>query len=473
MSILTNTVLRSYRFLILKIIRTARRRPTSMSYKSRECHFVLRCLMKRGHELLKMALTHSRCIHLYLMIMISIPIPTEAQDRTLGYGSLQTWEENSWLLLLDRNDSFEGRFSEKGILKRFTPLVDSKYQLDILGSQFDPLEDFYWNSQTNGARWRGTSATTLTLTSFAEFKTSVDLGGPWKMDALFDQITDRGFEGSAIRLQFSRELNASGKIFSGMHLDPHKAGGDFWVGTRWEKGINQITGQLAVLDALNDFLHTTLDAALHPHGDTTVVYTQQPLAFRLSDHLRVSENIRLEAYGMFMPTGQSIISSKSQKNGGFTLEESARYLGGLLEWNPSERLLLAGSFTEVSAESDRAITNVSLTPSNYHLLERTREITAFGIFRANTNWAFSLTGVRKAMSEKRTFQSDTADNVDYLLKVWMSKLDISYTTAKGFIAKSGLLHSNSKVPRGKGSMNVTNSMPGKFYRFLLNYFYQL
>ena len=94
---------------------------------------------------------------------------------------LKIWEENSWLLFLDRNDSFGGRFSEKGILKRFTPLVDSKHQLDVLGSQFNPVEDFYWNSKTNGVRWRGTSATTLTLTSSAEFKTSIDLGGPWKM----------------------------------------------------------------------------------------------------------------------------------------------------------------------------------------------------------------------------------------------------------------------------------------------------
>ena len=174
-----------------------------------------------------MALKYSWCTYLCIVIIGTIPTPTKAQDRILGYGSLKIWEEKSWLLFLDRNDSFGGRFSEKGILKRFTPLVDSKYQLDVLGSQFDPVEDFYWNSKTNGVRWRGTSATTLTLTSAAEFKTSVDLNGSWKMDARFNQLMDSGFEGSAIRLQFSRELEKSSEIFSGMHLDPHKAGGDF------------------------------------------------------------------------------------------------------------------------------------------------------------------------------------------------------------------------------------------------------
>ena len=440
-----------------------------MTCNSLKCRLVLRCLTERGYQLFIIALKYSRCTYLCIVIIGTIPTPTKAQDRILGYGSLKIWEENSWLLFLDRNDSFGGRFSEKGILKRFTPLVDSKYQLDVLGSQFDPVEDFYWNSKTNGVRWKGTSATTLTLTSAAEFKTSGDLNGSWKMDARFNQLMDSGFEGSAIRLQFSRELERSSEIFSGMHLDPHKAGGDFWIGAKWKKGANQITGRFTILDPLNDFLHVTLDAALHPHGDTTVVYTQQPLAIRVGDHLRLSNDIRLEVYGMLMPAGQSIISSKSQNNEGFTLKESARYLGGLIEWTPTEYLLLAGSYTEISADSDRANTHTSFRPLNNQLLEQTHEITAFSIFRPNPNWTLSLTGIRKRMLEKRTFQSNSANNINYLLTLWMSKLDISYTTTNGFMTKGGFLHSNSKVPEGKGDMNVTKSLAGNFYRFLLNF----
>jgi len=426
-------------------------------------------LKKKINQLLRVALIPSSPILWCLIVIGSIPQASEAQTQPLKYGSLQTWDENLWLLFLDRNDSFQGRFSDKGTLKRFTPLVDSKYQLDVLGSQFNPIEDSYWNSRNNGVRWRGTSATTLTLTSSAEFKTSVDLGGPWEMSALFNQVTDRGFEGSSIRLQFSRKLSQSGRIFSGIHLDPHKAGGDFWIGNDWESGPNRVTTQLAVLDPLNDFLHVTLDASLHPHGDTTVVYTQQPIALRLADHLRLSKDFRIEIYGMLMPNSQSIISRKHQKAEEFTLRESARSLGGLVEWKPSEHFLLAGSITEVNANSDRTMTNDLATHSNYQLHENTRAITGFAIFRPTNNWTFSLIGVKKLLSEKRSLSSDLISDKNYLLKVRMSKFDVAYSTSNGFVTKTGLLYSNSETPRGDGGMHVTNSLAGNFYRFLLNF----
>jgi len=428
----------------------------------------MRNLKKIVDQLFGVALTSSHLILWCLAVTASIPRISVAQEQVLQYGSMQAWEENLWLFFLDRNDSFQGRLSEKGILKRFTPLVDSKYQLDVLGSQFNPLDDSRWNETANGVRWRGTSATTLLLTSFAEFKTSVDLGGPWTMNALFNQTTDRGFEGSAIRLQFARTLGRSAKIFSGVHLDPHKAGGDFWIGTEWDKGPNRVTSQLTILDPLNNFLHVTLDASLHPHGDTTVVYTQQPVAIRLADHLNLNDNLRIEAYAMLMPTARLDISSRKGEHGGFTLGESARYLGGLIEWTPTKRLLLAGSITEVDTDSDRIIKNTLRTNPNQELLEMTREITGFTIFRPNRHWSFSATAVKKTMMEKRTLHQASTSNVDYLLKIKMGKLAVAYSNPNGFITRTSLLHSNSEVPKGVGEMNVTNYLAGKFYRFLLN-----
>jgi len=428
----------------------------------------MRNLKKISDQLFGTVLTSSHIILWCLVITASIPRISLAQEQVLQYGSLQTWEENLWLFFLDRNDSFQGRLSEKGILKRFTPLVDSKYQLDVLGSQFNPLEDSRWNETANGVRWRGTSATTLLLTSFAEFKTSVALGGPWTMNALFNQTTDRGFEGGAIRLQVARTLGQSAKIFSGIHLDPHKAGGDFWIGAEWNKGPNRVTSQFTILDPLNNFLHVTLDASLHPHGDTTVVYTQQPVAVRLADHLNLHENLRIEAYAMLMPTALLDSSSKKEEYGGFTLGESATYLGGLIEWTPTKRLLLAGSITEVNTNSDRTINNTLRGNSNHELSEMTREITGFGIFRANNHWSFSATGVKKTMMEKRTLRQDRTNNVDYLLNIKMGKLAVSYSNPNGFITKTSLLHSVSEVPKGIGEMNVTNYLAGTFYRFLLN-----
>ena len=156
------------------------------------------------------------------------PDPTPADS--VGHGTLRTWEEELWLTLLDRKDSFGGQFSDRGTLKRFTDLVDRKYLLDLLGFRFSPMESYRWYQRDEGFRWRGGSATSLDLASFTEFKAQVPLGGPWNMGVRLDQISGPRFDGSAVRIRFSRDLEETAVAFAGLHLDPHKNGGDIWVG---------------------------------------------------------------------------------------------------------------------------------------------------------------------------------------------------------------------------------------------------
>ena len=202
----------------------------------------------------------------------SKPDPTPADS--VGHATLRTWEEELWLTLLDRKDSFEGQFSDRGTLKRFTDLVDSKYLLDLLSFRFTPTESYDWYQRDQGFRWKGGSATTLDLDSSAEFKANIPLGGPWNMGVRMNQLSGPRFDGSAVRLRFSRDLGETAAAFAGLHLDPHKSGGDISVGGQWNPGPAKITAQFTVLDFLNNLLYVTLDAAIHPRGDTTIVYVR-------------------------------------------------------------------------------------------------------------------------------------------------------------------------------------------------------
>jgi hypothetical protein len=395
--------------------------------------------------------------------------PESAQEDSLGHATIQTWEEELWLSLLDRKDGFGGAFSERGTLKRFTDLIDSKYLLDLLSFRFTPMESYDWYRQGQGFRWRGGSATTLDLASAGEFKAEVPLGGPWNMGVRMDQTSGPRFDGSAVRLRFSRDVGETATAFAGLHLDPHKSGGDVSFGGQWNPGPAKLKAQVTVMDFLNNLLFVTLDAAVHPRGDTTVVYEQQPVALRTSGEVALSDRVRLEAYGTVVLPSSVVVHQRDDRAMGFTTDESVWYAGTMLEWTPTPRLLGAASLTHVRANSTRTANSVAAGVEGYDLVERTTEVEAFVAYRASERWSLSGTAVRMWMPERRDVTGDPSQDVDYLLKAWLTKLDATFTARGGFVGRAGFMSSNTSVPRGLGSMDVTGLLDDEFYRMLMNF----
>ena len=385
----------------------------------------------------------------------------------MGHATLRTWEEELWLTLLDRKDSFGGQFSDIGTLKRFTDLIDSKYFLDLLGFRFSPMESYRWYQRDEGFRWRGGSATSLDLAAFAEFKAKVPLGGPWNMGVRVDQISGPRFDGSAVRIRFSRDLEERAVAFAGLHLDPHKNGGDIWVGGQWNSGPAKLTAQFTVLDFLNNLLFVRRRAAVHHRGDTTVVYERQPIALRTSGEVALSDEVRLEAYGSIVLPSIVVVHQSDDRALGFTLDESVWFAGTLLEWTPNPRVLVAGSVTNVRARSKRTPNSVAASVEGYELVERSTEAEAFLAFRPSERWTISGTAVRMWLPERRDVTDDPSRDVDYLLKAWLTKLDLAFTARGGFLSQVSLLTSTTRVPRGLGRMDVRGILDNEFYRFLL------
>lgn len=415
-----------------------------------------------------------------LMMLVSglwAPPPATAQQRdrpspapadTLGHATLRAWEEELWLTLLDREDSFDGRFSDHGILKRFPPSIDSKYLLDLHSSRFPPMESHDWYRRTNGFRWRGTSITTLELASLAKFKAAVPLGESWRADIHLDQASNPSFDGSTVRIDFSRVLGRARRVFAGLHLDPHKRGGDVWVGTDWSTATTQVTAQVVVLDFLNNLLYGPLDAAGQTIADSVVVYERQPVALRTAADLRLSESVRLEVFGSVFFPSRVMTHAEEDEALGFALEESVWYAGALLEWAPTPRLLVSGSATNVSAHSERRPNSPAALVQGYELSERTTEIEVFFAFRPSERWTIGGTGVRKWLPEKRTVQDDPTSDVDSLLGAWLTGLDVGYSAPSGFTGGLALFRSDTSVPRGEGQATVWGELPDEFYRVQVN-----
>ena len=388
---------------------------------------------------------------------------------SVGHATLRTWEEDLWLLLLDRQDTFEGRFSDEGTLKRFTDLMDSKNLLDLLSFRFTPMESYDWYQRDRGFRWRGGSVTTLDLASSVEFKTRVPLGGAWNLGLRMNQMSGPRMDGSTVRLRFSRDFSEKATGFIGWHLDPHKSGADVSVGGQWNPGRAKLTAELTALDFLNNFLFVTMSRRGFPRGDTTIVYESRHMALRTSGEVALSDQVRLEAYGSALLPSTVVVHDKGDRAIGFTQDESVWYAGTLLEWIPNPRILLAGSVTNARAYSKRTGNSVAAAVDGYELVERSTEVEAFLAFRASERWTLSGTAVRMWLPERRDVTDDPSQDIDFLLNAWLTKLDLAFAGRSGFRSRVSVMSSNTGVPRGLGSLDVNGGdLDDEFYRGRLN-----
>ena len=123
----------------------------------------------------------------------------------------------------------------------------------------------------------------------------------------------------------------------------------------------------------------------------------------------------------------------------------------------------------MSARSTRTPNSVAAAVEEYELVERSTEAEAFLAFRASERWTLSGTAIRMWMPERRDVTDDPSQNIDFLLKAWLTQLDVTFTGRGGFLSRVGLLASNTRVPRGLGSMDVNyNDLDDEFYRLRLN-----
>ena len=76
---------------------------------------------------------------------------------------------------------------------------------------------------------------------------------------------------------------------------------------------------------------------------------------------------------------------------------------------------------------------------------------------------------QKWMPERRDVTADPSLDIDYLLKAWLTKLDATFTGRGGFVGRVGFMSSNTSVPRGLGSMDITGDLDDEFYRGLVNF----
>jgi hypothetical protein len=400
-----------------------------------------------------------------LWLTVACVPPLSGQSDPLSHATLQHWAERSWLLLLDRHGSVGGRLSQAGVLQRFQESQDDKYFLDRFSAAFLLREDYDWYARDNGVRWFGGSINRRNLVSEGEFKVNVPLSQAWAIGARFNKEDTPSAQRNAMRIGVKAQFPKSIGGFANLHLDPNKPGTDIEIGGT----LGQRTGanamvSVTVMDAVNNVVYVTLDAASQAQIDSTLVYDKQPIAFRTQVMIPLGRSLRVEAYGLYVTPSALRTFAETSETDGFIRRERIAYAGGLVEFKPFATLLTGFYANTIWAESEQEKLAPTVLVDEYALTEQTTQVGGFATWRVTRRWMLDMYGVRTWRPERREWGDPGLQSVDYQLRTWHIAGIVTYRALSGFMTDAGIAWNDADEPNGGDQVPATGSLTTRNWR---------
>jgi hypothetical protein len=405
-------------------------------------------------------------IALLLLLGAGLAAPAAAQADASLRMSFRAFEEQSWLLLLDRDGGAGGRISERGFLQRFDPRIDNRYHLDLTTAAFSPRDDYTWYALTGGsrtgdatarggARWRGGSINKSTLATDLEFRAEVPISGSWSTGLRLDRRNNAEGDQTALRVSLARALSRRVTLFATGHLDTRKEDSDLELGVLWSLPAIR-GGRLALsataLDFVNNLIYLTFDAATQPGRDSTLEYLDRPLALRGSAALPLGEALRLEAWGAWQGPARVLQYDSLDASAGLRQRESAGYAGGSLEWAAGRDLRLALWAAGIWARTERDPITPAAPVAGFDLRERTTLVGIHATGRLGARWLLDLAARQGWFPERRDWSDPGTPDLDFLFRMSSAQALLTYTAERGFTLDGGVGWSKGSTPRGAGSI---------------------
>jgi hypothetical protein len=400
-----------------------------------------------------------------VLVIWLLPSASSAQTDTLAHGTLQHWAEGWWLALLDRHGSVGGRLSEAGILHRFEQSQDDKYLHDRFSARFLPREDYDWYARENGVRWFAGSINRRNLIFSGEFKTLVPLSRAWSIGVRFNKVDLPTARRSAMRIAVNGQFGNSIAGFANVHFDPNKPGTDIEIGGRLgrQTGANALFS-VTVMDAVNNIVYVTLDAASQAQIESTLVYDEQPIALRGQVVVPLGGFLRAEAYGLYVTPSTLRAYAETSETDGFIRRERIAYAGGLVEWKPSPTFFVGFYANTIWADSEQEKLAPLVPVNEYALTEQTTEVGGYTTWRITRRWLFDVYGVRAWRPERRQWGGPGLQNIDYQLLSWHIAGVITYKSLGGFTTDLGLAWNDVTEPKGGDQVPATGSLKTRDWR---------
>lgn len=398
---------------------------------------------------------------LAVLVALAWPAPSRAQSDSLGlHATLNSWAEDAWLTILDRDASPGGRLSNQGILHRFQPTIDEDYGINKIRIRPDLLDDYAWYRHTNGARFSGGSLNTRDLGVWAAFKQSVPLGGRWSANVRFDKENLPEAVRDLVRLGFTRTAASGVFEFIAATLTPLKPSDDIEVGAGWRRGDTRVTLSVAALDAFNNLIYQDLGITGNVRVDTALDYERRPLMLHANLDIPLGTRFRFEGHAGVL--GPSTVRAYVQTlpDSGFRQDERYSFVGALFEWIASPRVTASGFATYVNAVTDRRPLPYGRPLDDFRLTERTVQAGAHLLARLAPRWMFQSWAARMWRPEWRVYRTAAAPNVDYQEVSWTGQAVLTYGAATGFALSGTLEFDDRRVVRGEGQVPALAPLGG-------------
>jgi hypothetical protein len=384
-------------------------------------------------------------------------VPGAAQGVACGAGgvTLRGWEEGARIMILDREGTFDVRFSDRGMLQRFHPLMDAEYRLDLISSGFPLDEECAWYRADSGARFWAGSIDHLRLVQVGQLKARVPLDSLWgvRVEHLHEETLRA--RRNLLRLGFERDLaEGTGRVFLTGTLIPFKPQSDIEIGASWFPGEGEVTVALGALDVFSDAVYQVL--GVRPAlSDSTLDYRSHPYTLRTLVDLPLHPRLRMEAFGLVLTSSRIRVELRREPWNGFEQRERYAHAGGLLEWTPRGQTAFGGLATwkRGRTERDPVSTNGQGVVEPFHLLEEGWQVGAFLLHDLTPLFRIRGWLVREGRDERR---DEVSGPVSYRERSWLMRADVTYRAAGGFLGEMGL---DGTVRTGRGPLPVTPIEP--------------
>jgi len=374
------------------------------------------------------------------MLLAGAPAAAVAQRDSTAVlrATLRGWEDDARLAIFDRSGSFHGRFSDRGILQRFTERLDQEYVLDQISFGFSLVEDYAWYLDRNGARWWGGSINHRFLVQRAEIGGTVALGETVNFNALFSQETTLQTNRALVRATVRKSL-ADGRVdaFATGFLKADKPEMDLELGASFHPGSGTVTVAVAALDLFSDLIFGGFQVPPRD-ADRVLDYTKNPYTLRVAADLPLGRYFRGEVYGLYMLPARLTAVAQVDTVSSFAQDERYAYAGGMFEWTPSTKTAVGALATWVGGDLARSSLDEIPSLDDFDLAERNTHLGLYVIQRLWTRWLFESRVVRQWRTESRT-RPDTsvAKEIDYADRAWLGRTTMTYQAPSGFRAELG------------------------------------
>ena len=374
-----------------------------------------------------------------------VAAPLAAQEVTGAPAvTLQTWADDAWLRLLDRDAAIGGRLGALGGLRRFQPTIGRDYRTDLLALQPSLLEDAAWHARDRGVRFLVGSVDRVDLMHAATVRQRVRAGrftGELRVDA------EQSPELRRILPRLRAGADVGGGV--GLHVEAtlprHKPDLDVAFGATWRRRRVDAALDVAVLDAPTNYNYRDENTALARDvptigvTDTAVrIAGRQPLAARGRIAVTPIRTVTIEAHGATMTRQPTrLVTGTPDGPRGFVQEDRAAFGGMLVRWTPRPWLVVGGTTTVArwrAARPDAAFADGRDDERTSD--ERTSEAGAFVAARVGEGWELEARALRMERTERRDRREGVAD-VDFADAAWMGRAGLTRRFAGG--ARLGLV----------------------------------